>query len=109
MRSIVSFMGDFGEPQKMVLPLMLGLWMFCRVQVHLLVVVFCGSCSPCWMCLASVDQQSTWKNGGSCRVGGRPMCCVIQNHGSLSSGNDVVVGAFLVGVGGGVVRWKWSM
>ena len=49
-RSIVSFMGDFGEPQKMVLPLMLGLWMCCNVQVHLLVVVFCWSCSPSWIC-----------------------------------------------------------
>ena len=37
------------------------------------------------------------------------MCCAIQNHGSLSSGNDVVVGTFLVSVGDGGVRWKWRM
>ena len=105
-RSIVSFMGDFGEPQKMDLPLMLGLWMCCSVQVHLLVVVFCWSCKPSRICFVSVDQQSIWKNGGSCRVGSRPMCCAIQNHGSLSSGNDVVVGVFLAGVGDGGVCWK---
>ena len=108
-RSIVSFMGTFGDPQKIVLPLMLGLWMCFLIHVHLLVVVFCWSSNPRSICLASFSQQSIWKYGGSSRVGWWPIFCDIQNHGSLSSGNVVVVGSFLVGVGGRGVRLKWSM